>query len=291
MSDLPRLNKIIDCFERDTPAFMYFSKPDIESALMLSSAPIDGLIIESEHCAWDSYGIRDYLQYLLDRRQIASAPSIAPTAAPLVRVPANGAEMNQFLAKQALDLGAFGIVWPHISNVEQAYNAVAACRYPRLASAENYEPVGIRGDGPAAAIRYWGVSQQEYYERADVWPLDPKGELLVVLMCEDLEGIDQLDRILTEVPGIGAILIGEGDLSQELGYPRQYEHPEVLAAVDTIVQTCKRHNVVVGHPHATRGNVERLLDEGFGLLLGGLESQYAAIDIGRAAVAAKNANG
>ena len=30
--------------------------------------------------------------------------------------------------------------------------------------------------------------------------------------------------MLKNVPGIGAILIGEGDLAQELGYPRQYEH-------------------------------------------------------------------
>ncbi len=87
-----------------------------------------------------------------------------------------------------------------------------------------YEPAGIRGDGPTAAVRYWGVTQQEYYERADVWPLNPKGEIFVILMIEDTEGIENLTDILKNVPGIGAILIGEGDLSQELGYPRQYEH-------------------------------------------------------------------
>jgi 4-hydroxy-2-oxoheptanedioate aldolase len=43
---------------------------------------------------------------------------------PTVRIPANGVEKNQFLAKQALDLGCYGIVWPHISTVEEAYNAV-----------------------------------------------------------------------------------------------------------------------------------------------------------------------
>ena len=63
---------------------------------------------------------------------------------------------------------------PHISTVEEASNAVAACRYPRLKSAPLYEPAGIRGDGPTAAVRYWGLGQQDYYEKADVWPLNPR---------------------------------------------------------------------------------------------------------------------
>ena len=60
--------------------------------------------------------------------------------------------------------------------------------------------------------------------------------------------------MLTKVPGIGAILIGEGDLGQELGIPRQYEHPEVLKWMERVVDTCKKHNVVVGHPHVEAGN-------------------------------------
>ena len=44
-------------------------------------------------------------------------------------------------------------------------------------------------------------------------------------MCEDVSAIDNLPRILEDVPGIGVVLIGEGDLSQNLGYPRHYDHP------------------------------------------------------------------
>ena len=78
-------------------------------------------------------------------------------------------------------------------------------------------------------------------------------------MMEDTVGIQNLPDILKKVPGIGAILIGEGDLSQELGYPRQYEHPEVLKWMARVVDTCKAHNVVVGHPHVDSSNVERIL--------------------------------
>ena len=87
-------------------------------------------MFEGEHKGWDIRALRDCLQYLLNRAQIAKAGSAAPAVTPTVRIPPNGNEMNQFFAKQALDLGYYGIIWPHISTVEEAYNAVAACRYP-----------------------------------------------------------------------------------------------------------------------------------------------------------------
>jgi 4-hydroxy-2-oxoheptanedioate aldolase len=164
--------------------------------------------------------------------------------------------------------------------VEQAYNAVAACRYPRLKSAALYEPAGIRGDGPTAAVRYWGLTQQDYYQRADVWPLNPKGEIFVVLMIEDTQGIANLSAMLKDVPGIGAVLIGEGDLSQELGYPRQYEHPKVLEAMARIVETCKAHDVPVGHPHVDARNVERLIGEGYRMLMPAPTRSFAGLEKG-----------
>jgi 4-hydroxy-2-oxoheptanedioate aldolase len=110
-----------------------------------------------EHNPWDGRALRDSLQYMLNRAQIVKSGSLAPSVTPMVRVPVNGIEKGQWHAKQALDIGCYGIVWPHISTVEEAYNAVAACRYPRLKTAKNFEPAGIRGDGPTGAVRYWGL--------------------------------------------------------------------------------------------------------------------------------------
>src|SRR5487761_2057132 len=267
MTDIPRLNGVIRALEQDQPTFTAFTIADIENALAFSQSKYDGVVFEMEHNPWDIRMLRDCLQYMLNRRQIADAKSVAPAVTPLVRIPANGGELSQVFAKQALDLGVYGIVWPHIATVEEAENAVAACRYPRLSSAPLYRPAGLRGDGPTAACRYWGISQQEYYERADVWPLNPAGEILVILMIEDTTGINNLDKILGEVPGIGALLIGEGDLSQELGYPRQYEHPLVLEHMARVREVAARHDVPVGHPHVSVDNIERVVEEGYRLLM------------------------
>jgi 4-hydroxy-2-oxoheptanedioate aldolase len=280
MTEVPRLNGVIRALEQGHPAFTTFTTADTDNALALSTAKYDGIVFEMEHNPWDVRALRDCLQYMLNRRQIAQSGSPAPAVTPMVRIPPNGDEKNQWLAKQALDLGVYGVLWPHISTVDQAQNAVAACRYPRLKTAPLYEPAGIRGDGPTTAVRYWGLTQPEYYAKADVWPLDPHGEVLVILMIEDTEGIANLPDIL-KVPGVGVILIGEGDLSQELGVPRQYDHPIVVEAMNRIVSTCREHNVPVGHPHVDAGNVERLLREGYRFPMSAPTRSYAGLDKGR----------
>jgi 4-hydroxy-2-oxoheptanedioate aldolase len=96
-------------------------------------------------------------------------------------------------------------------------------------------------------------------------------------MIESVAGIENLDDILANVPGVGGVLIGEGDLSQELGYARQYEHPVVLEAMAKIVASCKKHNVVVGHPHVTPANLERLLAEGYRFLMSSPSRSYGVV--------------
>lgn len=278
MADSPRLNTIIRAWEQGRPAFASFAHADPHTAIEFSSGPYDAIIFEMEHNPFDAQGLGDALQYLLNRKQIASAGSLAPAVTPLARVPANGVERNQFLAKQALDRGVYGIVFPHIGDADQAYSAVAACRYARPKAAERYEPIGARGDGPTAAARYWGLTQAEYYAKADVWPLNPHGELLVFIQCESVKGMANLDDILTRVPGVGCVLIGEGDLSQELGVPRQYEHPLVKEAMTEIVATCTRHNVPVAHPHVTAANVDRVVAAGYRFLMSSPVKTYGAID-------------
>ena len=280
MSEIPRLNGAIRALEQNKPAFTTFCPPEVDMAQVINGAAYDAVVFEMEHNPYDIQSLRHCLQYMLDRKQIVKAGNIAPAVTPLVRIPVNGGEMNQFLAKQVLDLGVYGVIWPHCSTVEEARNAVSACRYPRPSSAPYYLPAGQRGDGPKYAPSYWGLTQQEYYTRADVWPLNPMGEILIGIMCEEVRAIRNLPQMLKEVPGIGLVLIGEGDLSQELGFPRQYDHPALLSAIDEIMAICKEHNVVCGHPHVDAKNVESLLTQGFRWLMPGPTYSFAGLEKG-----------
>src|SRR2546428_11414294 len=98
-----------------------------------------------EHAPMSTPALRDALQYMLDRRQIVESASLAPKVTPMVRIPPNGGEMNQWIAKQVLDIGVFGIIFPHVSTGDGARNAGGAGRYPRLRGAPLYEPPRHRG--------------------------------------------------------------------------------------------------------------------------------------------------
>ena len=279
---MPRLNNLIGLLDQGRVPIATFSAPGVDAAIALSTSHYDGVVFEAEHNPYDISTLRDCLQYMLNRRQLVEQATLAPAVTPLIRIPANGGEMTQWQAKQVLDIGAYGVVWPRVSTVEQAYNAVASCRYPRPRSAARYEPEGQRGDSPAQAARYWGVTLQEYYKKADVWPLDPDGEILVVIMCEEVKAVDNLPAILKSVPGIGLVLIGEGDLSQNLGYPRQYDHPAVVEAMTAIRRICGEHGVPCGHPHADADNARRLVDDGYRFLMTAPSRSLAGLDACRA---------
>jgi 4-hydroxy-2-oxoheptanedioate aldolase len=279
MAAQPRLNSVIRALEEGKTAMTTFvSPPSVDGAIALSMTAYDGVIYEYEHHPYNIRELKDCLQYMLNRRQILERGTLSPAVTPMVRIPPNGAEMSQWIAKQVLDVGVYGVVWPHVSTVEEAYNAVASCRYPRPATAPDFEPEGQRGDAPLTAARYWGLTQQEYYARADVWPLNPNGELLVIIMCEEVKAIDNLPRILSEVPGIGVVLIGEGDLSQNLGFPRQYDHPAVVEAMTAIRRICQEHDIPCGHPHVEAHNMERVLTEGYRFLMTAPVRSYAVLD-------------
>jgi 4-hydroxy-2-oxoheptanedioate aldolase len=251
MPEVGRLNKIIGALEQGQPAFVTWATPEVSSAISLSTSPYDGIVFEMEGNPWDIRVLRDCLQYMLSPRHYATSGSVAPAVAPLVRIPPNGGEMNQFFAKQALGVGVYGLVWPHISNVREAYNAVASCRYTNLPGSPRHEPVGTRNFPSGAAARYWGL------------------------------GIDNLSEILKEVPGIGVILVGAGDLSQVLGHPLKRDHPDVMAQIARIVDTCKEFAVPVGYPEVgLPHDNEQLLALGYRFLMPRPSQSYAPVQEG-----------
>src|SRR5207237_980161 len=135
MAEIPRLNGVIRALEQGKTACVGFGSVDNETATALAASNLDGVAFEMEHAPMSSPALRDALQSMLDRRQIVDSGSLAPKVTPMVRIPPNGGEMNQWIAKQVLDIGVYGIIFPPVSNGEEARNAARARRDPPLPAA------------------------------------------------------------------------------------------------------------------------------------------------------------
>ena len=166
-----------------------------------------------------------------------------------------------------LDLGAFGIVFPRVETRAQTARAIRAMRYPPQRGASHPEPVGLRGWGPGRAARYWGLPVADYVRRADLWPLEPEGELFAMIMIKSAAGVANIEKIVT-VPGIGAIFIGPVDLAMSLGVgpPGTTLAPETEEAIQTVLTACRAADVVCGLAEGT-GRADARVSEGFRVLL------------------------
>ncbi|MBI1802161.1 MAG: aldolase [Chloroflexi bacterium] len=264
---MPRLNRVIEVLEQGKIAVVPFAAVgSIPDAYWAATSPYDGVVFDLEHNPFNPGDLRLSLQFMLNRQQIVESGTLAPVVAPFVRIPANGREHNNWVIKQVLDIGVYGIIYPMINTVDDAWHALKASRYIQAKDAPDKEPIGIRGNFPLNAARYWGLSMVDYYDRADVWPLDPQGEILPILQCETEEGVLNLRSILREVKKPGLFLISEGDLSVSLGYKGQ-PHPEVDAAVEEAVKICREFGVLCGSPQVNERNLEQRIAQGFNLLM------------------------
>lgn len=173
---------------------------------------------------------------------------------PGVRIPMYGDENPSWLVKQVLDIGALAIVFPQIDTKEEALRAVRSMRIPPQRGAPYPDPPGIRGAGLWSTDGFtgfplWGaMDADEYMRRADLWPLNPEGELFAYIMIESPDGVRNIRDIL-DVPGIGGILIGVNDLSISLGVGRatrtgQPLAPEAQAAVQHVLDACLEKQVL-----------------------------------------------
>ena len=265
-----RLNKVIELLEAGQVVFgggMVWTG-NIDEAMAYADLGYDFIIFEMEHEGFDLPGLRRSLQFLLNRKQIVAQGTLQPDVVPFVRVPPNARERNQWVIKQALDTGVYGLIVPHMDTVEQAKAAVIASRYPQAEGVADFEPVGERGWWYRLAPRYWGLGVQEYYDVADLWPLDPQGELFLMPIIEGVQGVRNLPAILGEVKGISAIWAGPGDLSIELGTRGNMADPRVEEGLQQVLKTCQEFGVPCAAVASPR-DVEKRIEQGFRIIISG----------------------
>jgi 2-keto-3-deoxy-L-rhamnonate aldolase RhmA len=140
---------------------------------------------------------------------------------PMVRVPRGE---YHFIAR-ALDVGAIGIMVPMVGTAAEAAHIVACTRYP---------PAGRRGAA-------FGFAHDDYLGGDVVAKMAALQErTMVIPQIETAEGLHNVEAIAA-VPGVDALWVGHFDLTNFMGIPAQFDHPDYLAAIGRIVAACEAH--------------------------------------------------
>ena len=182
----------------------------------------DYISYDMEHTAYDIVGLTAYMKGL-----VAGGPTKSGhrTPAVIVNCPVNGLDevsvrANAWMFQQVLAAGVHGIMLTHADTPGAIKAFIEAVRFP--IHKEGVGPLlgkGRRGEhGSAPAAQIWGVSVQEYEQKADPWPLNPNGELLLGVKEEDKYALANVEENL-KVPGIGMAEWGPGDMALSLGVP------------------------------------------------------------------------
>jgi 2-dehydro-3-deoxyglucarate aldolase/4-hydroxy-2-oxoheptanedioate aldolase len=190
------------------------------------------VLFDMEHTGWSVETIRMLL-----------ATSVSANTVPLVRIPATD---YQFVAR-VLDMGAMGIMVPMVQDAEQARNLVNFAKYP---------PVGHRGGA-------FGISHDNYEDGPAVDKMtSANDEILLIAQIETVSGLENVEQIAA-VDGIDVLWIGQTDLSNSMGIPAQFEHPDFQAAVDRIVSVARAAGKAAGYMGMSLDECENLYQKGF----------------------------
>jgi 4-hydroxy-2-oxoheptanedioate aldolase len=191
--------------------------------------------------------------------------------------PADPAVYVDNISKQ-LNAGVSIFNFVEVDNADEISKGIAAMRFASKG--------GTRPDAIGDAPKYWGLTEKEYRAKADVWPLDPNGELLAWAIIETREGVERV-REIAQVKGLSAVIVGAGTLGgqyrttnaqgQQVRDDAAWE-----AAIQSILAACKEFKKPCGYP-AYDNDIEARLKQGFDVFIiqNFGERGFKAVEIGR----------
>jgi len=185
-----------------------------------------------------------------------------------------------------LQLGVSGIVFVGVESAEEAKQGLSMMRLKANG--------GTRSDDVGAAAALWGMSEADYRTRADVWPLNPKGELVNFTIVESKEGLAHV-REIAAVKGIGVLFPGAGTLrgvftTTDSAGQRVFDEKGWETAIQQVLAACKEFSVPCGYP-ATANDIEMRMQQGFSVfVINWGDSGFKALEIGRS-LAGRTADG
>jgi 4-hydroxy-2-oxoheptanedioate aldolase len=279
-----RINRAVELLEQDQP--IYYVGAHVGHVLTYEQGKQDAgtwadyINVGMEHGAFDMTGLDNYMRGLVDGGPTRSGHR-TPTV--IVEAPVDGtsaeiARFNAWQFRQILARGVHGILLCQAESAGAVRAFVEACRYPinRIGVGEGLGEGGRGVGSEAATTAIWGVDRDTYLQRADPWPLNPDGELLLGLKIESAAAIPHIEEILS-VPGIGFAEMGPGDLSLSLGYlrlPRPL--PEEMQAARERVRAACLANKIAFLEGATPDDVAEKIDGGARVISGQREETARA---------------
>jgi 2-keto-3-deoxy-L-rhamnonate aldolase RhmA len=183
------------------------------------------------------------------KAQLSACRGIGLTA--FVRVPT----LQQHFISRCLDIGAMGIMVPMVESADQARQFVAATRYP---------PVGRRGS--AFVIAHDDYEAGPVAEKIAV----ANARTMVIALVETPAGIAAVDEIAA-VEGVDVVWLGHFDLTNFMGIPGQFQHPDYLRAVDRLVAAAMRNKKAAGVMAADDAWASEYVGKGFRIVAYGLD--------------------
>jgi len=244
-----RINRAIELLEQGQPIYYTGShngnEGGFEQGKKDAQTWADYISYDMEAAPYDIVGLSAYMKGLA-----AGGPTRTGhrTPAVIVNVPVRGTDettirANAWMFEQVLATGVHGILLCHATTAGAVRAMVEAVRYPNREQGVGQQGLqeGRRGaHGAAMASQIWGVSAAEYMQKADVWPLNPNGEILLGVKIEDKFAYKNVDSIV-KVPGIAFGEGGPGDMGLSFGFKR--DDPRAKEVQDKIFAAAKAQHL------------------------------------------------
>ena len=209
------------------------------------------------------------------------APAFGVTRPMILKVPKIDPDRSKAVENisRELNLGAAGLMFVETESAEEVRQGIAAMRFKGKG--------GTRPDDVGTAAAHWNMSADQYRQKADLWPLNPDGELINWTIVESKEGLAHV-REIAAVKGIGVLWPGAGTLrgvfsSTNAAGERVLDTAGWENAIQQVLSACKEFHVPCGFP-ATANDIDMRMKQGFSVfVMNWGDVGFKAIDVGRKA--------
>jgi 4-hydroxy-2-oxoheptanedioate aldolase len=272
-----RINRAIELLEQDQPIYYDGGHTGhvltYEQGLKDAHTWADYINVGMEHGAFDMTGLDNYMNGLVDGGPTNSGHRTPPV---IVETPVEGSSegivrFNAWQFRMILARGVHGILLCQAETPDAVRAFVESCRYPINTKGVGYGlEQGTRGVGsqPTSAP-VWGVDAETYTYKADPWPLNPEGELLLGVKIETVRALTNCEQSLA-VPGLGFAEWGPGDLSMSMGIWADADkatNPRMLEARERVKNAAKANGLAF-LDGGTPENIADKIDEGVRVVAG-----------------------